>query len=131
MHDENHIDTSPSEKLIIRDIPIPVPNDVILQALRVTFPDHTFKSDVIKARDEVRRNVYSKFITGDRFIYLKSPLTSPFPHTGVLLGTACHWPTPSINLLYFLSIINLLYFLSIFLFTYNKKSSFPKKLVKV
>ena len=89
VHKENPVDTSPSEKLVLKDLPIPIPDSDILQSLRDTFPDYTFKLDVIKARDQIRRNVYSEFITGDRFVYVKAPLPAPFPHNSILMDNRC------------------------------------------
>ena len=58
VYHDDPIDRTPTEKLVIRDIPMQFPDEEILQLLTKAYPEHTFKSRVFKARDELSRYKY-------------------------------------------------------------------------
>ena len=91
VYGDDPTDTTPSEKLVIKDLPMKMPDDVVLQFLRSAFPNHNFKSRVMKAKDEVSRYKYSKYLTGDRLVYIQAPYPSPFPLNYAIDGSPCRF----------------------------------------
>ena len=51
VYGDDPTDTTPSEKLVIKDLPMKMHDAVVLQFLRSAFPNHNFKSCVMKAKD--------------------------------------------------------------------------------
>ena len=71
------------------------PDEEILQFLIKAYPEHTFKSRVFKARDELSRYKYSKYYTGDRIVYVQAPFLRPFPYKGFVDNFECRFWHPS------------------------------------
>ena len=95
VYPDDPIDRTPTEKLVIRDIPMQFPDEEILQFLIKAYPEHTFKSRVFKARDELSRYKYSKYYTGDRIVYVQAPFLRPFPYKGFVDNFECRFWHPS------------------------------------
>ena len=88
---ENPINTNPSEKLTIKDLPMKLSDDDILQHLVNTYPEHKFISRVMKSKDEISRYRFSKYLTGDRYVYIQAPYPCQFPKHGVIASFSCRF----------------------------------------
>ena len=88
---ENPINTNPSEKLTIKDLPMELSDDDILQHLVNTYPEHKFISRVMKSKDEISRYRFSKYLTGDRYVYIQAPYPCQFPKHGVIASFSCRF----------------------------------------
>ena len=92
---EKHISFSPkpqerlnrrraTEKIIIRDVPLTVENDIILSALAEH--SHSFTSEVFYAHDRCEDGSWSPYKNGDRYIYAESPILPLIPRRISIAG---------------------------------------------
>ena len=84
----------PTERVVIKDIPIPVSSESVLLHLQSLFPKLKISSSVQYAKDEqysveLNRKVFSKYLTGDRFFYIETPVSAPLPKIIKFDGKKC------------------------------------------
>ena len=91
LHDENplHVPQIPSEKLIIKDLPLDLPNEDILEFLEKQHPHIIVRSNVILARVPSRDNNLTHFYSGDRVIYVKQGFFPVLPKQAQINGIPC------------------------------------------
>lgn len=84
----------PTERVVVKDIPLPVSNSSVLQQLKYLFPKLKITSEVLYAKDDyfskdTNMKMFSNFLTGDRFFYIETPVSFPLPKIIQIEGRNC------------------------------------------
>lgn len=83
------IDSSPVEKVLIKDLPLDVDSKIITDYLEQK-EGLILKSDVKFGRIRDQDGKWTNFRNGDRFVYVQAPITSPgLPRDTYINGHAC------------------------------------------
>ena len=90
LYDVNPLDfeTAPSEKIIIKDLPLDVDDQTILDYLR-SKSGVVVRSRVVSAHIRDRNNKPTRFLSGDRIIYVKGGFSPVFPEHVSISNNQC------------------------------------------
>ena len=91
LHDDNPFNShrTPSEKIVIRDLPLDMAGDNITNYLENEFPHIIIRSDPILDRIPSRSNNLTHFYSGDRIIYAKAGFFPVLPKQAKIDGVPC------------------------------------------
>ena len=87
-------DPVPSEKILIKDLPLYVDDDTIIEFLN-SIPGMAVRSRVISAHIRDRHNKQTRFLSGDRIVYVKGGFSPVFPESVTIDGHQCRIKHPA------------------------------------
>ena len=91
LYDTNpfHSPQTPSEKIILKDLPLDMSNDDILDFFEKNYPHIIVRSNVIMSRVPSRSNNLTHFYSGDRMIYARQGFLPALPKQVQIQGEPC------------------------------------------
>ena len=87
--------STPSEKIVIRDLPMEVDDDVILQYFTENHPHVHVRSKIMAANILDPNNKPTAFLNGDRYVYVESGFDPVLPKEDMIDDVQCRIWHPS------------------------------------